>query len=186
MLNPLPDLLARFAGICLVISPLAFASGCFDPMVREVFLDPEGSVYVPTGNRPSERGALGDLCIQGDEDFPEFSGYTLGEVNLSTRDLQCRSEACLVDHFQGRVTCPEGNQDGAVCLTPLGEVVTTSVLPQLPERPAEDAVYCTCRCDGPRGAGPFCDCPDDMLCEERFSGGPELLDVAGSYCVKRL
>lgn len=188
MLNPLPESLARFASPCFVILPLAFAGGCFDPMVREVFFDPEGSVYVPTGNRPSERGALGELCIPYDEDFPEFSGFALGELNLSTRDLQCRSGVCMVDHFQGRVDCPEGNQDGNVCLTPLGELVTVPVEPQLPERPAEDAVYCTCRCDGPSGAGPFCECPDDMLCEERWAylgSDPASLEVAGSYCVKR-
>jgi hypothetical protein len=185
MLNPLPESLAHSARTFFVSLPLVFITGCFDPLVQEVFYAND-SAYVPTGNRPSERGGLGDLCIPEDDDFPEFSGFSLGEVNLATGDLQCRSEVCMVDQFQGRVTCPEGNLDGEVCLTPLGDLVTVPVEPQLPERPAEDAVYCTCRCDGPRGAGPFCECPDDMLCEEKIVGGPELLDFAGSYCVKRL
>lgn len=185
MLNPLPESFARLAG-SFALLPLVFASGCFDPLVQEVF-DAQGSVYVPTGNRPSERGALGDMCIPYDYDFPDFSGFSVGEVNLSTGDLQCRSEVCLVDHFQGRVGCPVGNQDGNVCLTPLGEVVTVPVQPQLPERPAEDAMYCSCRCDGPSGTGPFCECPSDMLCEEKIvSRAREDLEYAGSYCVKRL
>jgi hypothetical protein len=163
-----------------------FAGGCSDPVVREVFVDADP--YVPSGDRPSEPGALGEACIPQDEDFPSFSGFVSEELNLSSRDAQCRSGSCLVDHFQGRVSCPQGNQDGNVCRTPLGERVSVSVAPQLPGRPAEAAVYCTCRCDGPPGTGPLCACPTDMSCEPRIDGSGYLddpqVEYVGSYCVK--
>ena len=106
------------------------------------------------------------------------------ELNISTDDPQCASRVCLVNQFRGRVSCAEGNLDGADCYTPLGEPVTVPVQPALPDGPAESAVICTCRCDGPAGEGPFCDCPSGMACEPLLAGGrPERDDVAGSYCV---
>lgn len=177
---------------CTAVLPLllVLCNACLDPMVREVFLDNEAAAYVPYGNRPSEPGAVGDLCIPTDDDFTMFGGFSVGEVNIATGDSQCRSQVCLVNHFQGRAGCPEGNLDGGECLTPLGEVVTVPVEPQLPERPPEDTIYCSCRCDAPPGIGPLCDCPRGMVCEELLPGGSSFSEsereVVGSYCVKPL
>lgn len=176
-----------FAPCAALLAFAALGSACFDSRVQEVFYESQSAASRPiTGHRPPEPRGLAEVCIPLDEDFPEFPGFSREEVNLATGDAQCRSLVCLSDHFQGRVSCPEGNQDGGVCLTPLGEEVAAEVPPQLPERPAEDAVFCSCRCDGP-GSGPFCDCPRGMFCEERIPerGLGDDEQYAGSYCVKR-
>jgi hypothetical protein len=50
---------------------------------------------------------------------------------------------------------------------------------------ASDGVgFCSCRCDGPDGTGPFCNCGKGFVCEHFLDdlglGGSEL---AGSYCL---
>jgi hypothetical protein len=166
----------RFVIMCAAVVS-AFA--CWEPLVREAFTyDPEGS--------DSEAIGLGDACVPTDEAWPTFPGFSSGEINLATEDPQCKSKLCLVNHFQGRVSCPEGNLTGGECYTPLGERVNVPVQPALPESPAEDSVICSCRCDGPPGQGPFCDCPSGMACESLVpGGGPEFDEFEGSYCVWR-
>ena len=88
--------------------------------------------------------------------------------------------------FRGRTNCPDGQADPArpTCFT-TGDnpvPVTVPVKPQLPDT----SVYCSCRCDGPAGAGPYCACPDGFECTHLVDtygtdGGRE---VAGSYCTK--
>ena len=166
----------------LVALVAAASSGCWGDVVREVFEDSSYSVDGPT-----EPGSVGDQCIPADESFATFSGFSLGEINISDEDPQCSSGNCMVVRFRGRVTCPEGNQDGGVCTTAAGEEVSVPVYPQLPDRPAERAVFCSCRCDGPAGQGPFCDCPSGMACEPALvaSSDDSYADqYAGSYCVK--
>ncbi len=162
---------------------VAFSSlGC-DPLMREVFTS------APGGSSPDDAIGLGEVCVPTDESFGYFSGFTIGEINLSLRDPQCATGTCLVEHFQGRVTCPDGNLSGGECFTPLGERVTEPVQPQLAARPPEDSVYCTCRCDGPAEYAPFCDCPSDMVCELSIESGgltsPGPDRGEGSYCVHR-
>ena len=64
--------------------------------------------------------------------------------------------------------------------------VAVPVPPQLVNRPPEESVYCSCRCEGPAGQGPFCACPDGFECAKLVDaygteGGAQ---VAGSYCIK--
>jgi hypothetical protein len=80
----------------------------------------------------------------------------------------------------------------AACLTPAVDSagaapVTVPVLSQITARQSQEAVYCSCRCDGPVGAGPYCACPTGFEC------APQLVQelglgsdgrFAGSYCVK--
>jgi hypothetical protein len=135
--------------------------------------------------------AVGEVCIPTDEASPEFAGYATGEVNIATLDPQCASSVCLTYHFQGRVTCAEGNAGPAECYTPAGEQVTASVPPQAPDTPPEEHVYCSCRCHGPTELGPFCECPSGMKCEllVPYYGGEEpedpLYSSSGAYCVKQ-
>jgi hypothetical protein len=146
-------------------------------------------VLSPVGCEPLVREAftlgLGDMCVLGDEDLPDFAGFSEGEINIATGDPQCASGVCLSNRFQGRVTCPEGNLDGGDCLTPLGELVTVPVQPNLPDRPAEERVICSCRCGGLSPDGPFCDCPRGMTCEPLITprGQRESDSGEGSYCV---
>ena len=67
---------------------------------------------------------VGDPCTPEEEYDPSFSGFNYKEVNVESRSFQCQTRLCLVNHFQGRVSCPYGqmaNQmpptDGQNCVT---------------------------------------------------------------------
>jgi len=56
---------------------------------------------------------VGDPCVPEDEYLTTFSGFAVGEVNVESRSFQCLTRVCLVNHFQGRVSCPYGQaEDG--------------------------------------------------------------------------
>lgn len=130
---------------------------------------------------------VGEPCIPADEAYPQFSGFTLGEVNLETRGSCGADAACLVHRFQGRATCPEGQSaGGGNCVTPDGMPIVVPVERQLESRPPELAVVCSCRCDGPDPRAEYCACPSDMRCEPLIASRPlsyEPDEYGGSYCV---
>jgi len=146
-----------------------------------------------------ESGGVGDPCTPEDEYFDSFSGFSLGEVNVESRSFQCETRVCLVNKFQGRVSCPYGTKgtppdptsdvDHALpCVVPgFGGNVTVPVEPQRTERPPELAVYCSCRCGGNDPNARYCDCPSGFQCLEIVSdqGGEEgQTGLAGSYCIR--
>jgi hypothetical protein len=160
----------------LALAGCLLLGGCWEPMVREVFETGSGDWSGPVGD-------VGEACIPQDDDVPSFQGFSAEEVNISTADPRCSSGTCLVNRFQGRASCPEGNLDGGECFTPGGALVTVSVQPHLPERPVEEAVHCSCRCDGPDRFGPFCACPGGMTCTDFITSGDDEVDRGqGSYC----
>lgn len=118
---------------------------------------------------PGPRKALGEGCLPADEQLLAFSSYAIGEVSVITDTSECDSNVCLVNHFQGRVSCPYGQTESEVgndpqCFAPgTNLAVTVPVEPQLVQRRAEDAAICSCRCDGP-GPGELCACPGGMEC----------------------
>jgi len=124
---------------------------------------------------------VGEPCITEDERSPDYSGASVGEVNLDASGASCGPGlVCLGNHFQGRVTCPEGQAAGGGCATTNGDPLRVEVRPQLESRPANLAVVCSCRCAGPARGADYCSCPSGMRCEDVASGvaGP----LAGSYC----
>lgn len=138
-------------------------------------------------------GGVGDPCIPEDEYRTDFSGFALEETYVESRSFQCQTRMCLVNHFQGRVSCPGGQVDLSLpesdprrCRVPDGSnAVDVPVRGWDIERPPEDAVYCSCRCDGPDPDAPYCDCPDGFQCEELVPDvevAPN--QVRGSYCVR--
>jgi len=54
---------------------------------------------------------VGDPCVPEDEYLTTFSGFAVGEVNVESRSFQCLTRVCLVNHFQGRVSCPFGQAE---------------------------------------------------------------------------
>jgi len=54
---------------------------------------------------------VGDPCVPEDEYLTTFSGFAVGEVNVESRSFQCLTRVCLVNHFQGRVSCPFGQTE---------------------------------------------------------------------------
>jgi hypothetical protein len=154
---------------------------------------------------PSDQGSpaaglpLGAPCTPDDEQQASFSGFSRSEVDIDEVTPQCASGTCLVDHFQGRVTCPYGQTQTEVETLPPGdpkrcrttdvnhhvgtEQVTVSVTPQVVTRRPEDAVFCSCRCAGSDPGATYCTCPSGMACVPLLSGiGPDAGPT--SFCVK--
>lgn len=142
---------------------------------------------VLTPGCPAE--GIGDPCVPEEEYSPTFSGFALSEVSTESRSFSCQSRLCLVNRFQGRVTCPYGQKTGASgaarCKLPSSEEpVTAPVDPQLLDRRADAAVYCSCRCDGPDPKARYCECPSGFRCSPAvpdFALGSAQLP--GSYCL---
>jgi hypothetical protein len=149
-----------------------------------------------------DSGGVGDPCTPEDEFFDTFSGFALTEINVESRSFQCETRVCLVNKFQGRVSCPYGTNGtpaevGATptvdhhlpCEVPqFGGYVSVPVLPQRIDRSPEVAVYCSCRCAGADPNARYCECPSGFECAEivvnqtNQNTGQEQL--AGSYCVR--
>jgi hypothetical protein len=140
---------------------------------------------------------LGAPCQPSDESLPDFSAFDTDEINFETGHAGCASGVCLLNHFQGRVSCPYGqaapgdpNQlDSPPCLVLDGsERVAVEVAPQLVNRRAEDVATCSCRCASLDGTGPVCPCPIGFECVRLlpFSFGPDdpYRNFMGSYCIK--
>ena len=60
-------------------------------------------------------GGVGDPCVPEDEYRENFSGFDLTEANIESRSFQCQTRVCLVNHFQGRVSCPDGQPAPTSC-----------------------------------------------------------------------
>ena len=147
-----------------------------------------------------QSGGVGDPCTPEDEYQKTFAGYAVTEANIESRSFQCETRLCLVNHFQGRVSCPYG-QSGVSAGTQTSTTETdychipgtadknsrinVDVLPQLTGRRADDAVYCSCRCDGPDPNARYCKCPSGYTCTELLKDiGLGSSELAGSYCIK--
>ena len=144
-----------------------------------------------TGPSPHPPAPLGSVCVPNDEADPTFSGYQFGDVTVDVGSPACDSGTCLVEQFQGRVSCPLGNASlesgfSTSCRTPDSHrVVTVQVRPQLVDRPPSLGSTCSCRCAGP-GDGPFCDCGAALECVPLIASlGLGDAAYAGSYCVPR-
>jgi hypothetical protein len=60
------------------------------------------------GSASPSPGATGSPCIPDDEYDPTFQAFSVLDVSTETKDTACSTGLCLVNHFQGRVTCPYG------------------------------------------------------------------------------
>jgi len=130
---------------------------------------------------------VGDPCVPEEEYSPTFSGFAATEVSTESRSFQCQSRLCLVNHFQGRVSCPYGQHAGENrCKVPSDtEPVSVEVAPQLLQRRADDAVYCSCRCAGQDPSARYCECASGFSCAPvvpKLSLGQAQLP--GSYCIR--
>jgi hypothetical protein len=125
-------------------------------------------------------GAVGQACIVS------FTRFLAGEVVVDDNSGACGSGVCLAVDFEGNVSCPYGQEaTGGGCETPSGEPVEGPVAPQLVDRPPSDAIYCSCRCDGPEGSD-LCACPTGFECRHLIDdlGLGSAEEYAGSYCIK--
>jgi hypothetical protein len=101
------------------------------------------------------------------------------------------TDVCLLNHFDGRTSCPYGGPPGTCTVPGTGAPVTVSVSPQCVDRRAADAVYCSCRCANIAGrtddGASYCTCPDSFACTQLVTpiGQSSADDIAGAYCIKR-
>jgi hypothetical protein len=136
-----------------------------------------------------DRWALGARCVPSEELRPDFSSFGSAEISLDYSSSSCSSGICLANHFQGRVSCPYGQDAGGEgCFIPGSNgtrPVTVPVEPQLQDRQANIASICSCRCAGP-DTGPYCDCPDTMECVDVMPNlGFGSSNLRGSYCIPK-
>jgi len=153
-------------------------------------------------------GGVGDPCTPEDEYQQNFNGFQVTETNTESRSFQCETRLCLVNHFQGRVSCRLGQASPVDAMgTPVANYhptcsipgtaatadpaspdnINVEVKPQLVNRQTEKAVYCSCRCDGPDKNARYCECPSGFQCEPVV---PDLKithgsgQLTGSYCIR--
>jgi hypothetical protein len=55
-----------------------------------------------------QSGGVGDPCTPEAEYDTTFAGFKVGQDFIESRSFQCSTRVCLVNHFQGRVSCPFG------------------------------------------------------------------------------
>lgn len=166
-----------------------------------------GAVALGLSAMGCDPGGVGDPCIPEDEYRQQVPGYAVTEVNVESRSFQCETRVCLVNHFQGRVSCPYGQtpeetaeciaggdcspDNGKGCRVPgtdgsePQDRIEVAVSAQLLKRSADDAVYCSCRCDGDDENARYCECPSGFACVELVEDlGLGSGQLAGSYCIK--
>jgi len=152
---------------------------------------------------------VGDPCVPEQEYDPGFLGFDVDQVNVESKSFQCQTRLCLVHHFQGRVSCPFGQEadgtnpeaeGGKGCSVPgeetpitlrdaSGNAVPSRVEPQCVDRTANKAVYCSCRCanlDGRTDDGAnYCTCPEGFACQQLVTSiGQGDEGLTGAYCIK--
>ena len=157
-----------------------------------------GTTSEPSSGSENNAGesALGGPCVPQDEYQTSFRGFALDEVSIE-RSLQCESRRCVINHFQGRVSCPYGQADPTTgkslpihdperCRIPGAsgkdprDGIEVEVPPQLANRRPVDAVYCSCQCDGPDPTAEYCVCPAGFDCVKLVAFGDG--DLPGFYC----
>jgi len=126
---------------------------------------------------------IGDPCTPEQEYNSDFLGFDKKEVNVESKSFQCRTRLCLVNHFQGRVSCPYGQgpsgdapAGGKVCALPGSE----KPIEGLKQCQSADATPCTDDAGCP--AGVKCDFVDTR---NKSTVRPQCLDrqaTSAVYC----
>lgn len=134
-----------------------------------------GLLGIALGAVGCESGGVGDPCIPEDEFLTNFPGFNLSEENIESRSFQCQTRICLVNHFQGRVSCPQGQEapkscaeSGSTC--PSGEVCVSggAIVNSCDPTPCGDPGADPRDCNESNGSNPAC--------------GGAVCDDAGRFC----
>jgi hypothetical protein len=106
-----------------------------------------------------QTGGIGDPCTPEDEYRGTFAGFQLTQENIESRSFQCESRICLVNFFQGRVTCPAGQPSKTTTdpATPFDKVCSDDGDCTGEEKCVESAVFAP-------------DCLDNSECEKVQDG----------------
>lgn len=150
--------LLAFAGLAALIH------GCSDM---------EAEPIKPSDDDLPAPGAVGEACLVSGENNPLFSSHQIFEDTLETGAFeQCESGICMMNHFQGRVSCPLGQAAPAACSGPsdascgAGAACVAAVTIPIYCDPDAPAVEAQCPgvgdvCNPQRRS---CECTDDAHC----------------------
>jgi hypothetical protein len=61
-----------------------------------------------------QSGGVGDPCTPDEEYGADFNGFDLAQGYIESRSFSCTTRICLVNHFQGRVSCPLGQSQSDI------------------------------------------------------------------------
>jgi len=61
-----------------------------------------------------QSGGVGDPCTPDEEYDARFDGFDVSQEYLESRSFQCATRLCLVNAFQGRVSCPLGQSQASL------------------------------------------------------------------------
>jgi hypothetical protein len=132
---------------------------------------------VVVGSLPAacQSGGVGDPCTPEDEYDARFAGFKVTEENIESRSFQCQTRICLVNHFQGRVSCPLGQGAPVVCgpnapPCPGGQECALSATFARECDPANGTNDCNGRPCNEKGR--YCECASELDC-------PQEIDAAG-------
>lgn len=148
--------------------------------------------------------AVGSECTPRSESAAQFSGFKITEDTLELNAPECGGGHCMINHFQGRVSCPLGQPaptDGAGehgCVPePAGDgewgrgscvtgftcrpVASTSAVCD-PAEGEEADIFCANVGQGPCNEGGYCECATDTDCPS-FPGVIPVCDVEHKQCV---
>lgn len=115
-------------------------------------------------------GGVGDPCIPEAEYNTCFAGFSQTEVNTESRSFQCQTRLCLVNHFQGRVSCPYGQTAQGTGTLTCADGTTPMGGPPY--------VACTTAQQSATVAGAFVGCPSEPTCT--IPGGATVIGSATS------
>jgi hypothetical protein len=141
-----------------------------------------------------QSGGVGDPCVPEPEYDPGFAGFKVSEENIESRSFQCDTRICLANYFQGRVSCPLGQAERALCAGGPdddsacgdGEKCRASAF----EAPAcEDNAACNAFSGGENGKcnaeGKFCECGgDERPCPAGFACDDKTKQCTKYVCAK--
>ena len=185
-----------------------------DTMTRSILAAAAAAVaVVALSGTGCQTTGVGDPCTPEAEYNTSFLGFNFHEVSTESADFQCFSRLCLVNHFQGRVSCPYGQDSmgngpppASGCEVPfIGQPITgyepgtttygdpnakATVDPQCLDRTADNAVYCSCRCANIAGqtddGAVYCKCPGGFACTQLVAtiSATGSQELTGAYCIK--
>ncbi|MFT3766541.1 MAG: hypothetical protein QM820_13660 [Minicystis sp.] len=82
--------------------------------IRTAVLAVMASLVLATVPMACQSGGIGDPCTPEEEVDALFVGFDIRQEYIESRSFQCSTRICIVNHFQGRVSCPLGQPASAV------------------------------------------------------------------------
>ena len=103
------------AAAALLLATSALSPGCGD---KDVAFQSHEPITAPPPGPPSYDSIGAPCTIYEDEGGTTFAGYKVTQDIIASESSECHPRVCLVNHFQGRVGCPLGQDVPVSCAGP--------------------------------------------------------------------